>query len=68
MKHMIDWMSIKLNAICFIGLIHPNMITYTLTIFATVTTIAYNVIKISKEFKTRKRKKNEVRISQIDAT
>ena len=44
------------------------MITYTLTIFATVTTIAYNVIKISKEFKTRKRKKNEIRLSQIDAT
>lgn len=38
------------------------MITYALTVVATVTTIAYNVIKISKELKTRKRKKNEIRI------
>lgn len=53
---MIDWMSIKLNAICFLGLIHPNMITYTLTIFATLTTIAYNLIKIRKELKTHKSK------------
>jgi len=68
MKHMIDWMSIKLNALCFLGLIHPNMITYTLTIAATVTTIAYNLIKIHKELKTRKRKKNEIRLSQINAT
>ncbi len=58
---MIDWMSIKLNAICFIGLIHPTMVTYTLTIAATITTIAYNVIKIYKELKIKKTKKNEIK-------
>lgn len=57
MKHMIDWMSIKLNAICFIGLIHPNMVTFSLTILATITTIVYNAIRIKKELKTYKRKK-----------
>lgn len=56
MKHTIDWMSIKLNAICFLGLIHPNMITYTCTILATLTTVVYNIIKIHQEIKKKRKK------------
>jgi hypothetical protein len=37
------------------------MVTYTLTIAATITTIAYNVIKIYKELKIKKTKKNEIK-------
>lgn len=57
MKHSIDWLSIKLNALCFLGLIHPNMIAYSFTIAATLTTIVYNVIKIHQELKTKKSKR-----------
>ena len=63
MKHSIDWLSIKLNALCFLGLISANMIAYTFTILATLTTIVYNVIKITQELKTKKRR-NEIKFSK----
>jgi hypothetical protein len=63
MKHSIDWLSIKLNAVCLLGLISTNMIAYTFTILATLTTIVYNVIKITQELKTKK-PKDEISISE----
>lgn len=59
MKHIlnnsVDWLSIKLNAICLIGLVATSNLLSTLTIIATITTITYNAIKIYKEVKSEKK-------------
>lgn len=51
----IDWVSIKLNAVCLIGLFTGSQLIYNLTAIATITTIIYNSIKIYKELKTQKK-------------
>lgn len=53
-SNSIDWLSIKLNAVCLIGLFNGDLISFTLTILATLTTIIYNVLKIKKELKSKK--------------
>jgi len=47
-------MSIKLNAICLLGLISGDVLLLNLTMVATATTILYNGIKIYKEIKNKK--------------
>lgn len=51
----IDWLSIKLNAVCLLGFFTGNSTIATLTAIATVTTILYNSIRIYKEFKNPKK-------------
>jgi len=51
----IDWVSIKLNAICLVGFFTGSSAIATLTIIATLTTIAYNSIRIYKEIKNPKK-------------
>ena len=45
----IDWTSIKLNAVCSLGLISTDALTRNLIIIATLSTIIYNGINITKE-------------------
>lgn len=45
----IDWTSIKLNAVCSLGLISTDAFTRNLIIIATLSTIIYNGINIAKE-------------------
>ena len=56
LRHSIDWVSIKLNAICLIGLIGTSNIVVIFTILATITTVIYNCIKIYQELKIIKKK------------
>jgi len=56
LKGAIDWVSVKLNAVCLIGLFTGSKLIYTLTAVATATTIIYNSIRIFKELKTHKKK------------
>jgi hypothetical protein len=49
----IDWMSVKLNAVCLLGFLTNDGLITALTGIATITTIAYNGIKIYKEIKTK---------------
>jgi len=53
-NNSIDWFSVKLNAVCLIGLFNGDSISFTLTVLATLTTIIYNVLKIRKELKSKK--------------
>jgi uncharacterized membrane protein YuzA (DUF378 family) len=53
-NNSIDWVSIKLNAVCLLGLFNGDLISFALTVLATLTTIAYNVLKIKKELKSKK--------------
>jgi hypothetical protein len=52
-NNAIDWMSIKLNAVCFLGFFTGSNLIATLSIIATVTTIIYNAIRIFKEIKNK---------------
>jgi hypothetical protein len=45
----IDWTSIKLNVVCSLGLITTDRLTRNLIILATLSTIIYNGINITKE-------------------
>lgn len=45
----IDWTSIKLNAVCSLGLMTTDQLTRNLIIIATLSTIIYNGINITKE-------------------
>lgn len=45
----IDWTSIKLNAVCSLGLMTTDQFTRNLIIIATLSTIIYNGINITKE-------------------
>lgn len=54
LNNSVDWVSIKLNAICFIGLIATSNLLSIFTLIATVTTILYNAIRIYKEIKETK--------------
>jgi len=54
LHNSIDWMSIKLNAICLIGLIATSNLLTIFTLVATITTILYNAIRIYKEIKNPK--------------
>jgi hypothetical protein len=51
----IDWLSIKLNAICLVGFFTGSSAIAILTIIATLTTIVYNSIRIYKEVKNNKK-------------
>lgn len=53
-NNSIDWFSIKLNAVCLLGLFNGDLISFALTVLATITTITYNVLKIKKELKSKK--------------
>ena len=55
-QHGVDWVSVKLNLVCFVGLLAQSQVLNTFTILATLTTITYNLIKIYKELKNKKRK------------
>jgi len=55
-NNSVDWVSIKLNAICLIGLIATSNLLSIFTLIATVTTILYNAIRIYKEIKENKSK------------
>ena len=48
-QHGVDWVSIKLNLVCFVGILAQSQLLNTFTILATITTITYNLIKIYKE-------------------
>ena len=50
----VDWLSIKLNAVCLVGFFSGSSVMATLTIMATITTITYNSIKIYNEIKNKK--------------
>lgn len=52
----IDWVSVKLNAICFLSFLSDSGFLKALGGIATFTTILYNSIKIYKETKKSKRK------------
>lgn len=52
----IDWMSVKLNAVCLLGFLTDDGLITALTGLATVTTIAYNGIRIYKEIKNKNEK------------
>lgn len=54
----IDWTSIKLNAVCTIGLLTPDKLTRNLVILATLSTLIYNMINITKEIIKFKNKKS----------
>jgi len=56
LNNSVDWVSIKLNAICLIGLIATSNLLSIFTLIATVTTILYNAIRIYKEIKENKSK------------
>jgi hypothetical protein len=45
----IDWTSIKLNIVCSLGLITTDRFARNLIILATLSTIIYNGINITKE-------------------
>jgi len=53
LNHTIDWMSIKLNAVCLLGFFTGSTIIATLSVIATFTTIIYNAIRIVKELKKK---------------
>lgn len=53
--HTIDWLSIKLNAVCFLGFLTGSTFIASLTIIATITTIIYNSIRIFKELKNKRK-------------
>lgn len=50
----IDWLSIKLNAVCLVGFFAGSSVMATLTIMATLTTITYNSVRIYKEIRNKK--------------
>ena len=50
-SNAIDWLSIKLNAICLVGFFTGSQAIATLTVITTLTTIIYNSIRIYKEIK-----------------
>lgn len=50
----IDWVSVKLNAVCLLGFITGDALLTNLTILATLTTITYNGVRIYKEIKNKK--------------
>ena len=58
-SNAIDWTSIKMNAICTIGLITNDVFVKDLVILATMSTIIYNSINIGKEIYKFKNRKNE---------
>jgi hypothetical protein len=49
----IDWVSIKLNAICLIGFVSGDNLVTGLTVIATLSTITYNFLKIHKTLKNK---------------
>jgi hypothetical protein len=49
----VDWVSIKLNAVCLIGLISGSNLIIGLTAIATLSTILYNSIRIYKLLKKK---------------
>lgn len=55
LHNSIDWVSIKLNAICLLGLIGTSNLIAIFTLIATMTTIIYNGIRIYKEIKHPKK-------------
>lgn len=55
----IDWTSVKMNAICTIGLITNDIFVRDLVILATMSTLIYNGINIGKEIYKFKNRKNE---------
>jgi len=55
----IDWTSVKMNAICTIGLITNDVFVRDLVIAATMSTLIYNGINIVKEIYKFKNRKNE---------
>lgn len=56
LNNSVDWVSIKLNAICLIGLIATSNFISIFTLAATITTIVYNAVRIYKELKQNKKK------------
>jgi hypothetical protein len=52
----IDWTSIKLNVVCSLGLMTQDAFTRNLIIIATLSTIIYNGINITKEIIKFKKK------------
>lgn len=60
LMNSVDWLSVKLNAICLLSFLTDSGILSGLAGFATLTTIVYNSIKIYKELKIKKRKKHEI--------